>query len=395
MPSRVIAKYLRVHAEPEVRAVPAHLGQWRHVVCIPAFDEADSLQTTLSSLADAARSADALTIVVVNAREDASDVEHRGNTETLCQLHSLGATEAPISWGSLNGMGLLVVDRATGGRRLPPGQGVGLARKIGCDIALSLIAQGQLTGDWIRSTDADVAVPHDFFGQLIDLPAEASAAIAPFIHIPEGDALQRRCMALYEAYLQSYVDGLKSAGSPYAFHTIGSLISVRAQSYAVVRGIPKRQAGEDFYLLNKLAKVGCVVSLEGEPVRIRGRLSLRVPFGTGQALKAFRSAVEQGQPTRRYDPSLFEGLRCWLEALERFVAAPEVDQLRASIEQIGPPLGPELLEALTDMGAFASAHKASLQVGGPQLRHRLMEWNDGFRTLKLIHALREARILEG
>ena len=48
---------------------------------------------------------------------------------------------------------------------------------------------------------------------------------------------------------------MKYARSPYAFHTIGSTMAVSANHYAKVRGFPKREAGEDFYLLNKLAKV--------------------------------------------------------------------------------------------------------------------------------------------
>ena len=73
-------------------------------------------------------------------------------------------------------------------------------------------------------TDADVGVPIDFFANWSSVPNDVSAVIAPFVHVPEGDDDQRAAMAAYDV-ICSHVDGLQAAGSPYAFHTIGSLIS--------------------------------------------------------------------------------------------------------------------------------------------------------------------------
>jgi hypothetical protein len=156
-----------------------------------------------------------------------------------------------------------------------------------------------------------------------------------------------------------------------------------------VRGIPRREAGEDFYLLNKLAKVGRVHDLEGDPVRIRGRVSDRVPFGTGAALQEIQAALAEGRPTRHYDPHVFDGLRIWLAALDEFVADPDGEALQARVRRAPSRLSAPLWNTLSSMGAFAAAEQASEQVGGEQLRRRLMEWNDAFRTLKLIHGLRD------
>ena len=43
----------------------------------------------------------------------------------------------------------------------------------------------------------------------------------------------------------------------------------------------KRNAGEDFYLLEKLSKVAPLRKLSGAPILLRSRESFRVPFGTG------------------------------------------------------------------------------------------------------------------
>lgn len=393
MKRSVMEKYLELYAEPEARAVPNAVSRWRHVVCIPASAEADSLLETLRGLSRARDADQALIIVVVNGRQAASPEVHKSNARTLAQLEGeCGVSAGEMSWGTLQGMSLLVVDRATVDRWLPPKQGVGLARKIAGDVALALIHRGDVQSEWIRCTDADVQVPSDYFERLAAPIEGASAAITPFVHVPEGDAVQQQAMKLYDAYLQSYVDGLVAAGSPYAFHTIGSLISVTAQAYAVVRGIPKREAGEDFYLLNKLAKVGTVHTLDGDPVRIRGRHSDRVPFGTGAALLEIGRALEEDGPIRAYDPRVFEGVGFWLEALERFVLEPEVGQLKQYIRAVPDPVGGALFQTLESMGAFAAAEAASQQASGARLHRRLMEWNDAFRTLKLVHGLRDAGI---
>lgn len=385
-----VEKYLQGYAEPDVGELPEDLGHWKHVVCIPACAEAGSLKHTLRTLSRVRDADKTLVVVVVNGRESAEASVQKSNETTWAELHEdaqLNGTK--VSFGCLYGMGLLAVDRWSKGRWLPEGQGVGLARKIAGDIALSLIFHGRVENPWIRMTDADVGVPIDFFAQLDGVPNDVSAVIAPFVHVPEGDDDQRAAMAAYDVYLQSYVDGLQAAGSPYAFHTIGSLISVHARAYAAVRGVPRREAGEDFYLLNKLAKVGTVLSLSGNPIEIRGRFSDRVPFGTGAALNEMCTEPSGSLKFQAYDPLVFEGLATWLAALRVFVERPVETELHDSIRCIAAPLGPALYDTLTALGAFDAAVKASTQVSGEQLHRRLMEWNDAFRTLKLIHGLRE------
>ena len=384
-----IEKYLNRYAEEEINHLPVVSRVWKYVVCIPACAELDSLPFTVHTLAHARGAEDALLVVVINARQTASMEVHQDNQALWSHL---GCAQGPVAMVQKEGLDLLVIDRWSENRWLPEKQGVGLARKIAGDVALALISRGHVSGEWIRCTDADVAVPADYFESTQGVPSEASALISPFEHVPEGDANQQEAMRRYDAYLQAYVDGLEYAGSPYAFHTIGSLISVRARHYAMVRGIPKREAGEDFYLLNKLAKVGRVCTLDADPIRIQGRLSDRVPFGTGAALLYMSQALSNGEPTRHYDPRVFDGLRHWLIALDRFVEDPNVIRLQRQIEGVAHPIGSALFETLAEMGAFQAAEKASKQVQGEPLRRRLREWNDAFRTLKLIHGLRDRGI---
>jgi hypothetical protein len=228
-----------------------------------------------------------------------------------------------------------------------------------------LIAEGLIESAWIHTTDADAELPAEHFDRVANLAP--GAAVAPFRHVRGGDAATHEATLRYELSLRYYVLGLRSAASPYAFHTIGSLLSVAASSYANVRGFPRRQAGEDFYMLNKLAKLGPVHRLAGAPVRIRSRRSTRAPFGTGPAVVALLA----GKPHEVYDPRVFEVLGEVLRALA-----------------IAPSLPSELLLANPELASWHEGAR-QLEQGYPaeQLRMRVHEHFDGFRTLKLIHAL--------
>jgi hypothetical protein len=42
----------------------------------------------------------------------------------------------------------------------------------------------------------------------------------------------------------------------YAYHTVGSAMAVKAYQYVKVGGMNRRQAGEDFYFIQKLVHSG-------------------------------------------------------------------------------------------------------------------------------------------
>ena len=114
----------------------------------------------------------------------------------------------------------------------------------------------------------------------------------------------------------------------YGFTTIGSLITVNPEHYAKVRGFPKRDAAEDFYLLNKMAKVGAVRSIQAPIVEIEARLSTRVPFGTGPALaKILESGIED---YLFYHPMVFEELRAFLDGFSSLWSASDIRELYQS-----------------------------------------------------------------
>jgi hypothetical protein len=385
-----VDKYLSGHGEAEIGERIALSRRYSHVACIPACDEQASLPATLKTLSEARGADQALVIVVINARADAPTQVHQANQACAQGLRQQAEfANEPIAEGNFHGMGLVVVDRYSPNRRLAENRGVGVARKIAADLALAWMQDGSIAERWIHCTDADVRVPADYWEQAIKRGSGPSALVYPFVHIPEGDALQRKALAYYDAYLRYYVHGLKQAGSRHAYHSIGSLLCFDADAYAKVRGFPKRLAGEDFYLLNKLAKVGQVETLSGDPILLEGRTSDRVPFGTGVAVSQIREQLAQGLPYEVYNPLVFAALKQWLDVLDIAAENGEVAAFHQALKELPQPLGPIVRRAVVRSGSVAPVERAINEVQGSVLRKRLDDWHDAFRCLKMVHALRD------
>ncbi len=417
---------------------------YQHICAIPAFDEPpDFVRGLVPANRGLSPGCRWLAVVVVNATEHASQSAHRRNQELIDSARTGGVRlptggrhdDGPPMWlmtdvDAQTGGGcldVLVVDRASPGVRFPPDQGVGLARRIGCDIALALRARGAVGSRWIHLTDADAALPTDYFCAADRAPETARILTYPFwhdtAHAEVSDAIAI-ATALYEVYLRYHVLGLRYAGSPYAAHTIGSALAVDAWSYAAVRGVPLRRAGEDFYLVGKVAKLGplcrSIARARSGPILLQARASTRVPFGTGMASQHIAEHWQAHQQYPVYHPRIYLSLRLWLSALADLVhahdgaalARPEravsealartADRMRgASIGDIAADEQRQVHDVVQELGVVRAleetwrqtsrqaSSKTGRQASGAEARlRRLHGWFDNFRSLKFIHALR-------
>jgi hypothetical protein len=175
--------------------------------------------------------------------------------------------------------------------------------------------------------------------------------------------------------------GLSFAGSPYAFHAIGSTMACTAQAYVDVRGMNRRAAAEDFHFLNKLAKVGSIGVIEKTTVFPSPRPSERVPFGTGQRMLRFMTGGTDEY--RLYDPRIFEILQEWLSGME---ADPDrgSDDIMSAARKIHPDL-----KGYLDLIGFEKDWQG-IRRNCPDpvhLRKQFHAWFDGLKTLKLVHHL--------
>ena len=375
------AQYRDRYAEPESGLAALCPGSFDVVMVVPVCAESAAFVDGYRAAAPGAGRL--LVIVVLNGRLGADDSVHTLNAECGRELGSRFSLRELGCGGWLGhdaSMSLLVVDRFTTDRRLPWRQGVGLARKIGADVALELIATGRVRRPFFAMTDADTRLPEDYFGRLAELEPECSAAMFPFWHEPRGESQVDRATALYEIRLRYIQRGLQWANSPYAFHAVGSTMAVHALNYAHVRGVPKRQAAEDFYLLGKLSKVRPLARLRGVPVRIRSRVSSRVPFGTG----AETAKLTRGDALEFYHPDCFAAVRDVTGGLRRLSESPCV-----SGHELFTQMRPPTKRFLESEGALRAWQKLSEQAPNPLARlRRFHDWFDGFRTLKLIHHVR-------
>jgi hypothetical protein len=394
---KAVQQYIDRHAEPEAHIADRLEGTFGHALVIPAYDEGEELTRALATVPPGP-DGDVLVIVVVNATAEAASWVHERNAEVLERLrHRYGSeqatfldTPAPARVFHFRGGRILHVDRASPKHLLPKGQGVGSARKIGFDIALRLHRARRLHSAWLHSTDADVLLPRDYFDRsaATNLP-HGAAIVYPFAHRGEDDVPLARAVQLYEISLRYYVLGLGWAGSPYAHHTIGSTLAIDAMAYAKVRGVPKRTAAEDFYLLGKVAKIGPVLSLAGVPISLSGRVSRRVPFGTGPAVER----IARSEHFTLYHPRIFSYLAVWLGALgELSHTAPSalaaLITSRCRKQDLDPSPLLEIASHSSTETALGAAQRHSRTKA--TFSQHIATWFDAFRTLKFVHAL-EAR----
>jgi hypothetical protein len=184
-------------------------------------------------------------------------------------------------------------------------------------------------------------------------------------------------MMLYELYLRYYRYALEATGFPDAFYTIGSCFSIRASVYAQQGGMNKRQAGEDFYFLNKIYPLGNCRHLNHIAVYPSSRPSDRVPFGTGPSIIKIQ---EQGEwPT--YRPEYFSHLKQFFGQIPQcFGAKPETWQevyqaLHASISAfITKKLFMDKMEELNRNTASAAS-----------FMQRFFRWFDAFQIIKYLN----------
>jgi hypothetical protein len=397
-------KYLERYAEPESRFAQELGHRYAAALIVPLVGESIGF---LDGIASAAAHAPGrvLVIGVVNATDAAPPHVHRENEQLLRELNermlfprqelaALDGSPALAVLGRPGAYDLLVIDRASPARRLPTGEGVGLARRIAMDVALGIHELGNLGSPWLSSTDADAQLPDDYFQSLAMVGAETAdgrrrvALTLPFQHVPGGDPAVDTATALYELSLRYYTLGLAAAGSPYAYESLGSSLAVLASAYAEVRGFPRRQAAEDFYLLDKLAKVGAIHRPACAPILLRSRTSERVPFGTGARVQEL---LESREELRVYHPRTFELLGVALRALHHAVVTRvngEDDALSELRRLLDAGTAGAVCTALEELRAFEALREMLGASPDARVRERrFFTWFDALRTLRFIHLI--------
>ena len=490
--------YLQRHkfCEPQIAEPPSeNLGI---VIVIPCFYEPD-LTTALSSLYNCDRpGCDVEVIVVVNSPEDSPGDVLEQNIRTIREANAwiLKHKSPPLTppKGGRTGQLLTLPQSKSDGNVPPFGEdlggadidkklrfhilhfpelpkkhaGVGLARKIGMDEAVSRFAQsaecraqggkGLERGKRyapcalhhaliIVNFDADCQCEKNYLKSIeshfknnlktpacsiyYEHPLKSSGDSGKFkkeIYKKENPEINRKSgfiipkspddldIIKYELFLRYYVIALRYSGYPYAYYTIGSCMAVRSAVYQKQGGMNRRQAGEDFYFLQKIIQLGNFTELTATTVYPSSRRSTRVPFGTGKAISGRMSASpgdsedhlgSRGQGARSwvkkglkvgnapellgtpssirytYNPKTFDDLKIFFSKIPLLYqmgqAGKFLDKLPVSISAF--LIKNDFIEHLTEIQANTVSEKTFIK--------RFYRWFNGLKVLQFVHFARD------
>ena len=390
-----VNKYLDKYSIPGWEITIDTNNKYENIIVIPAISEYENVKIFLNSLLQNKNSPFSKTLIVfvINNLDSSSEEVKSDNAKTIGYLKEIidknpsdELSEEIIS----QEISIGYVDAASQGKELPENNGgVGLARKIGMDLSLVYLDFESTNKKLLICTDADCIVQDNYLEEIINQfnNCNLSAAVVNYEHNISGNDENTKAIICYEYYLRYYVLGLKYSCSPYAFHTIGSTMVCDYESYIKVEGMNKRKAAEDFYFLEKLAKSVEVKTISSTTVFPSGRSSWRVPFGTGQRVSRFLS--KQRDEYKLYDPESFEILKKWLIGFNKNYEL--ISDYLAEAEHIHPELYKFLIQQEFDRHFSKILNHAN---GEKQLNLQKKRWFDGFRTLKLIHHLRDTAFPE-
>lgn len=352
-------------------------------VAIPAMDEQEWLPRTLNCIAQQLTSHPFTVYICINQPDEwwgmGDKVEICRHNADLLRWVEEYRLQAPFP--------IETIDRATAGKGWQgKKRGVGWARKTLFDRILSVAGERDL----VVSMDADTEFGAGYFESVARNLAQHPRWVAlsvPYYHRLTGEEAKDRAILRYEIYMRHYALHLLEIGSPYAFTAIGSAIVVRAAALRKIGGITPVQSGEDFYLLQKLRKMGDVGTWNAECVYPAARYSNRVAFGTGPAM--MRGAAGNWESYPLYSAASFQKIADTYRQIDRLYTEDiDNDFIR-------------FLQAQFKTDDLWGPLRANARTVG-QFRHSFHEKADGLRILQFLRqehqregASAEERAVEG
>ena len=339
------------------------------VIVIPAFKEPDLLSTLDSLQASFNESGLAstglLVLIIFNAPE--------GHEEAL--LFNGKSAKEVENWKSnlQNTLPLHIANVVLPKKKA----GVGLARKTGMDEAVRIFRKFDHNGI-IVNLDADCRVASNYVKSIINHFMEYQKSPGASIHFEH--ALDSTPITLYELHLRYFINAQRYCGLPFAFQTIGSSMAVRVRAYEKQGGMNVRKAGEDFYFIQKIILLGNYTEINDTTVIPSGRISDRVPFGTGRAMQDWHK--EEHSRNLTYHFKSFVILKEFIDQIQNLF----VQELSIVKQNIDPKLWNFLVSIDFESALVKLKKNASNQV---VFRKQFFTWFDGFQLMKYLHFMRD------
>lgn len=336
-------------------------------IVIPCYNEPD-ITSTLKSLSNCTKPEKGVeVIVVVNNSETASYKIINQNKKTISEIEN---------FKSKNEMPFVPTIHIIQELKLPKKHaGVGLARKIGMDEAVRRNPNGIIV-----CLDADSLVEKNYLREIekhfIDFPNSSGCGIHfehPISGNLENDIYEG--IIAYELHLRYFINAQKWAGHPHAYQTIGSCMVVRSDIYEKVTGMPKKQAGEDFYFLQKVIQLGGFNEIKTTKVIPSPRVSDRVPFGTGKAVGDY---LESDKISTTYNFNTFNDLKEVINQVEN-IYNTKFDELHPSINEFWVSFN-----GFDEIDKIISK-STSIEV----FTKHFFNWFNAFQVMKYVHFCRD------
>ncbi len=349
------------------------------IVVIPCFNETDLL-TSLQSLNHCKLPiVNVEVIIVINASEKSSEAIKQQN---------IASFNEGIKWANNINTEKLTFHFILNNNLPKKHAGVGLARKIGMDEAVSRFDTINKNGI-IVCFDADSKCDENYLVEIENHfnkhPTTPGCSIH-YEHPIEGEEFEQNIyngIINYELFLRYYNQALLFCGLPYAFQTVGSSMAVKSSAYQKQGGMNKRKAGEDFYFIHKIIALGGFTNLSTTKVIPSPRISDRVPFGTGKAIGNWIN--DKASIYKTYD------FRIW-QIIKEFVSIipllknneiAEIDFFNQPNSQVFVEFLKQnkFNEGLAEIRRNSTDNKAFVK--------RFYTWFNAFRLLKAVHYLRD------
>lgn len=347
----------------------------RMIVMIPCLNEPEIIRT-LESLwnCDQPESCCEVIVVVNHSEKSSADVRHF-NENTLQKL---------LSWKKLHDRNNLVLHPIFAPDISAKFAGAGMARKIGMDEAVRRFDAINRPEGVIISTDSDCVFSPNYLKRIeTEFTGNKScfAATLNFRHRIEevSDPKQNQGIQLYENYLHYYKKAVDYTGFPDSIYTIGSAFAVRAAAYVKQGGMNRRQAGEDFYFLNKLTHLGKVTEIQDAFVYPSARVSDRVPFGTGAAMTKWMDDASDLNLT--YNFAAFHDLKILFDRIDSFFCVKS-EKLQPTLDSL-PETVQQYLRSLNFSAKLAELNQNSSSL--VSFRKRFFQFFDAFVILRFLN----------
>lgn len=343
-------------------------------IVIPSYNENFILDTLNSLLGCKYDNGVVEVIIVINDSEASPPDIHKLHKKQHIEL---------LAWAKANSTDKLLFYPLYIAKINKKTAGAGMARKIGMDEAFIRFNKVKNPYGIISNLDADTTVQENYLQTLINESKDYNKTKAYSIHFEHSLDEQkvteniRNAIIDYELHLRYYINMQKILGFPFAYQTVGSAMAVRSYAYGEAFGMNKRQAGEDFYFLQKFIKTGYFDNINTTTVFPATRVSDRVPFGTGKSV----SNIVENKIFKTYNFQSFESI----SDMDYFINALYQDFDRG-IDTINPILKSYLIKNnFKKKYLEIKKHTKDLE----SFNKRFYTWFDAFRLMKYLHFCRD------